>query len=122
LDIDAALASLPVEFRTAVVLRDVCDLPYDEIAEILHVPVGTVRSRIARARSALATTWGAGREPPSGRAGTAHDAGGNLSGSPDVKADENRRPPASGASPAQREHRRRAEPTTAQPQQEERTQ
>jgi hypothetical protein len=56
-DIDAALASIPVEFRTAVVLRDVCDLPYDEIAEILGVPVGTVRSRIARARSALAATW-----------------------------------------------------------------
>ena len=57
MDIDAALASLPVEFRTAVVLRDVCDLPYDEIAVILGVPVGTVRSRIARARSALAATW-----------------------------------------------------------------
>ncbi len=57
IDIDVALASLPVEFRTAVVLRDVCDLPYDEIAEILGVPVGTVRSRIARARSALAATW-----------------------------------------------------------------
>jgi RNA polymerase sigma-70 factor (ECF subfamily) len=56
-DIDAALASIPIEFRTAVVLRDVCDLPYDEIAEILGVPVGTVRSRIARARSALAATW-----------------------------------------------------------------
>jgi RNA polymerase sigma-70 factor (ECF subfamily) len=56
-DVDAALASLPLEFRTAVVLRDVCDLPYDEIAGILGVPVGTVRSRIARARSALAATW-----------------------------------------------------------------
>jgi RNA polymerase sigma-70 factor, ECF subfamily len=56
-DIDAALAVLPVEFRTAVVLRDVCDLPYDEIADILGVPVGTVRSRIARARTALAETW-----------------------------------------------------------------
>ena len=57
MDIDAALASLPVEFRTAVVLRDVCDLPYDEIAVIVGVPVGTVRSRIARARTALAATW-----------------------------------------------------------------
>ncbi len=57
IDIDGALASLPLEFRTAVVLRDVCDLPYDEIAVILGVPVGTVRSRIARARSALAATW-----------------------------------------------------------------
>jgi predicted RNA polymerase sigma factor len=62
-DVDAALASLPVEFRTAVVLRDVCDLPYDEIAVILDVPVGTVRSRIARARSALAATWRTEADP-----------------------------------------------------------
>ena len=78
IDIDAALASLPVEFRTAVVLRDVCDLPYDEIAVILAVPVGTVRSRIARARSALAATWQTGKTG-SGRDGertrtTARDA------------------------------------------------
>jgi DNA-directed RNA polymerase specialized sigma24 family protein len=79
LDIDAALASLSVEFRTAVVLRDVCDLPYEEISEILGVPVGTVRSRIARARSALATTW--------------HDSLGNDSSSPDVKTRDTARPP-----------------------------
>lgn len=57
-DLDAALRALPAEFRTAVVLRDVCDLPYEEIAAILEVPAGTVRSRIARGRAALAARWG----------------------------------------------------------------
>jgi RNA polymerase sigma-70 factor, ECF subfamily len=54
IDVDRALDALPVEFRSAVVLRDLCDLPYDEIAVILSIPVGTVRSRIARGRAALA--------------------------------------------------------------------
>lgn len=53
LDVDAALMKLPVEFRAAVVLRDLCGLDYAEIAEILAVPAGTVRSRIARGRAAL---------------------------------------------------------------------
>jgi RNA polymerase sigma-70 factor (ECF subfamily) len=54
LDVDAALAGLSPEFRAAVVLRDLCDLDYAEIAEILEVPIGTVRSRIARGRAAIA--------------------------------------------------------------------
>jgi RNA polymerase sigma-70 factor (ECF subfamily) len=54
IDVDGALAGLTTDFRTAVVLRDVCDLTYDEIADILEVPIGTVRSRIARGRAALA--------------------------------------------------------------------
>jgi RNA polymerase sigma-70 factor (ECF subfamily) len=54
IDVDRALATLPVDLRTAVVLRDVCDLPYEEIAEVMAVPIGTVRSRIARGRAALA--------------------------------------------------------------------
>ena len=58
--IDAALDELPEEFRAAVVLRDVADLDYAEIAEALGVPVGTVKSRIARGRSQLAD---AAREP-----------------------------------------------------------
>jgi RNA polymerase sigma-70 factor (ECF subfamily) len=53
-DIDAALRRLAPEHRVAVVLRDVCDLTYEEIAVILEVPIGTVRSRIARGRGALA--------------------------------------------------------------------
>ena len=54
LAIDSALADLPEEFRAAVVLRDVGDLDYAEIAEVLDVPVGTVKSRIARGRRMLA--------------------------------------------------------------------
>ena len=58
LDIDAALASLPDDFRVAVVLRDLCDLDYAESAEALNVPIGTVRSRIARGRAALEAWFG----------------------------------------------------------------
>jgi RNA polymerase sigma-70 factor (ECF subfamily) len=58
IDVDDALATLPEEFRVAVVLRDLCDLDYAEIAEVLDVPPGTVRSRIARGRAALATALG----------------------------------------------------------------
>ena len=54
LAIDEALATLPDEFRTAVVLRDVGDLDYAEIADVLDIPVGTVKSRIARGRRMLA--------------------------------------------------------------------
>jgi RNA polymerase sigma-70 factor (ECF subfamily) len=53
-DLDAALQAVPTDFRAAVVLRDLCDLSYEEIAGVLEVPLGTVRSRIARGRGALA--------------------------------------------------------------------
>ena len=49
-----ALAALPTEFRVPVVLRDLCGLDYAEIAEVTGAPPGTVRSRIARGRTALA--------------------------------------------------------------------
>ena len=58
LDIDGALARVPEPFRVAVVLRDLCDLDYAEIARVLDVPVGTVRSRIARGRAVLADLVG----------------------------------------------------------------
>ena len=56
LAIDEALGDLSDDFKAAVVLRDVADLDYDEIADILDIPVGTVKSRIARGRAALANT------------------------------------------------------------------
>lgn len=58
IDLDRALERIPEEFRVAVVLRDVADLNYAEIAETLSVPIGTVRSRIARGRAALARELG----------------------------------------------------------------
>lgn len=54
IDIDRGLQQLPEEFRTAVVLRDVAGLNYHEIAEVLNIAPGTVRSRIARGRRRLA--------------------------------------------------------------------
>jgi RNA polymerase sigma-70 factor, ECF subfamily len=53
LDADAALRQLSPDHRAAVVLRDVCGLDYAEIGEVLRLPAGTVRSRIARGRAAL---------------------------------------------------------------------
>lgn len=52
-DIEAALDSLPDGFRVVLVLADVEGLKYHEIAENLGLPVGTVRSRLARARSLM---------------------------------------------------------------------
>lgn len=51
--VSAALADLDDEHRTILVLRDVEDFDYGEVAEILEVPVGTVKSRLHRARMAL---------------------------------------------------------------------
>jgi RNA polymerase sigma-70 factor, ECF subfamily len=64
LDVDAALAVLSPEFRAAVVLRDLCDLDYAEIAAVLDVPIGTVRSRIARGRAAIADQLREPAAPP----------------------------------------------------------
>lgn len=58
LDVDQALREVAPDFRTAVVLRDLCGLEYEEIAQVLDVPIGTVRSRIARGRAALAEQLG----------------------------------------------------------------
>ena len=66
LTLDAALARLPLEFRAALVLRELCELEYSEIAEVLAIPPGTVRSRIARARGALARDLG-NQHPPHDR-------------------------------------------------------
>ena len=47
------LAALPTEFREALVLREIEDLSYREIADVLQVPIGTVMSRLSRARALL---------------------------------------------------------------------
>ena len=63
IDAAAALTSIPEEFRVALVLADIQDMPYDQIARILDVPVGTVKSRVHRGRLALAKALGLGAAP-----------------------------------------------------------
>lgn len=53
LDLEAALAALPVELRAVVLLIDADELSYDEASEILGIPAGTVASRLSRARDVL---------------------------------------------------------------------
>lgn len=79
-DLDRALAALPEAYRVVVVLADVEGFKYAEIAETLEVPVGTVRSRLARARAELQQSlWHVARDrglrmPGAGGAG----AGGQV--------------------------------------------
>jgi RNA polymerase sigma-70 factor (ECF subfamily) len=63
IDAAAALAQVPEDFRVALVLADVQDVPYEEIARILDVPVGTVKSRVHRGRIALARAMDLSGEP-----------------------------------------------------------
>jgi len=56
--LEAAIADLPVPFRETLVLRDVQGLDYREIAEVTGVPIGTVMSRLARARRRLIVRLG----------------------------------------------------------------
>ena len=63
--INEVLNLLPNEFKTVLVLRDLCDLNYDEISEILNIPIGTVRSRISRGRSAISNYLTNGNQPDS---------------------------------------------------------
>lgn len=51
--LERAISRLPADSREVLLLRDVHDLPYEEIASILALPLGTVRSRLSRARWAL---------------------------------------------------------------------
>ncbi|HEY9785605.1 MAG TPA: sigma-70 family RNA polymerase sigma factor [Candidatus Obscuribacterales bacterium] len=53
LAVERAISELPDPFRTAIVLRDLQGLSYDEISEATHSTIGTVKSRIARARRKL---------------------------------------------------------------------
>jgi RNA polymerase sigma-70 factor (ECF subfamily) len=56
--IEDALADLPVEYRAAVVLSDLEGLPLNDVADLLGVPVGTVKSRVFRGRRLLAESLG----------------------------------------------------------------
>ena len=62
LDVDEALRRLPADFRAAVVLRDLIGVDYAEIAEILELAPGTVRSRIARGRALLRESLDTGNQ------------------------------------------------------------
>jgi RNA polymerase sigma-70 factor (ECF subfamily) len=53
--VNRAIEKLPEDLRTAIVLRELEGLSYEEIAESMNCPIGTVRSRIFRAREAIAT-------------------------------------------------------------------
>ena len=55
--VDAVLGSLSAEFREVLVLRELEGFSYDEIARIAGIPVGTVMSRLARARAAFRSEW-----------------------------------------------------------------
>jgi RNA polymerase sigma-70 factor (ECF subfamily) len=55
--LDAVIALLPREFREVLVLREMEDLSYREIAQITGAPIGTVMSRLARARGMLKEKW-----------------------------------------------------------------
>ena len=70
-DIKAAVDALPDAFREAVWLRDVEDLSYQEIADALSVPIGTVMSRISRGRKLLHASLSARAGAPRPRTGTA---------------------------------------------------
>ena len=60
--IQAMVNNLPDVFREMIVLREINDLSYDEIAGIVGVPIGTVMSRLARGRSMLRAAWLAAEE------------------------------------------------------------
>lgn len=65
-DVRAALEALGEEFRSVILLVDVQELTYEEAARVLSCPVGTIRSRLSRARATLARRL-AGRGPAAGR-------------------------------------------------------
>jgi RNA polymerase sigma-70 factor (ECF subfamily) len=68
LAIAGAMRKLPLEQRTAVIMRDLLGLSYDEIAQATDTAVGTVKSRISRGRAALAGGLGERPEPEPGEA------------------------------------------------------
>jgi RNA polymerase sigma-70 factor, ECF subfamily len=89
LDLRAALDTLPDPQRVAIVLVDIEDVPVAEAARLLGVAEGTIKSRCARGRTALAaamrTGYGPDQAPRAGDSGQSRPAG-NLGGSPGVTA------------------------------------
>jgi RNA polymerase sigma-70 factor (ECF subfamily) len=59
----AAIQQLPIEFREIIILREYEELSYTEIANVLQCPMGTVMSRLARARSRLGDLLSISQEP-----------------------------------------------------------
>ena len=55
--LDRLMAALPQEHREVLILREIEDMGYREIAQVTNVPIGTVMSRLARARAALKSQW-----------------------------------------------------------------
>jgi RNA polymerase sigma-70 factor (ECF subfamily) len=96
IDVQRALMAVPEDFRAVMILHDVQDLPQDEVAAALGIPVGTVKSRLHRGRIALAKAmraeggggWGsegASREPGEPvrrreRPGTGRPSDGSVTG------------------------------------------
>lgn len=60
--LERAMAALPVEFREVIVLREIQELSYKEISDVVGVPIGTVMSRLSRARKRLAAALGVGAQ------------------------------------------------------------
>ncbi len=52
-EVTRALSELPVDFKTIILLCDIEEFSYEEIAKIIDIPIGTVRSRLHRARNIL---------------------------------------------------------------------
>ena len=87
-DVQRALLRVPQEFRAVLVLHDVHNLAYEDIAETLGIPVGTVKSRLHRGRVALATELG---EPGRGRAHRT-DAGEGSGAVPEALPEDSQEP------------------------------
>jgi len=74
------IADLPAPFREAIVLRELDGMSYRDIAEVAGVPIGTVMSRLARARAMLLAAWKTQRSPPAAGNNPAHGAARTIAG------------------------------------------
>ena len=72
-DTDAAVSGLPEEFQAAVILSDLEGLPLQAVADVLEVPIGTVKSRVFRGRKLLAEALGNLQGPSRHQSGEDHE-------------------------------------------------